>query len=304
VSARILVTGTNGQVGHDLVAALAGRGEVVGVDRAAMDLASPDAIARVMREVRPAIVLNPAAYTAVDRAESEPELAAAVNAVAPGVLAREARALGAWLVHYSTDYVFDGEKAGPYVEGDPTAPLGVYGRTKLDGERAVAASGCRHLILRTSWVYGLRGRNFLATMFRLAGERDELRVVADQVGAPTTSRAIAQATAAVVAKLPAASDPALGPAGGVYHFTCAGSTSWCGFAQAIVDRLPRVARALGAPAPARAPRVTAIRTEDYPTPTRRPKNSVLDNARLARDFGVSLPAWDAAFEALLASAGA
>ena len=303
MSARLLVTGTSGQVGHDLVAALSGLGEVIGVDRAAMDLASPDSIARVMREVRPTIVLNPAAYTAVDRAESEPELAAAVIAVAPAVLAREARALGAWLVHYSTDYVFDGEKTGAYAEDDPTAPLGVYGRTKLDGERAVAASGCRHLVLRTSWVYGLRGRNFLATMFRLAGEREELRVVADQVGAPTTSRAIAQATAAVVAKLPPAAGGAHGP-GGVYHFTCAGSTSWCGFAQAIVDRLPRVARALGAPAPARAPRVTAIRTEDYPTPTRRPKNSVLDNARLARDFGVSLPAWDAAFEELLASAGA
>ena len=295
---RILVTGIAGQVGRDLLAELAPAGDVVGLDRAAMDLASPQSIRDAVRRVSPGIIVNPAAYTAVDRAESEPELAMRVNGEAASVLAQEARRLGAWLVHYSTDYVFDGTKPTPYREDDPTGPVSVYGRTKLAGEQAIAASGCRHLILRTSWVYSLHGRNFLLTMQRLAGERDELRVVADQVGAPTTSLAIAQATARLLARLRA---PAEG-LDGIYHMTCGGATSWCGFAQAIVERLPHIAQALGLPVPQRRPSVTAIRTEDYPTPARRPANSVLDNGKLQRTFGIRLPDWEQAFDALLDSA--
>ncbi|MFP5459967.1 MAG: dTDP-4-dehydrorhamnose reductase [Gammaproteobacteria bacterium] len=294
---RILVTGVSGQVGHDLLRTLAPLGEVVGLDRASMDLGSPDSIRAAVRRVAPALIFNPAAYTAVDRAESEPDEAMRINGIAPGVLGEEAARLGAWLVHYSTDYVFDGGGARPWREEDPTGPLGVYGRTKLAGEQAVAASGCRHLILRTSWVYSLRGRNFLTTMHRLACERDELRVVDDQVGAPTSSAALADAGAALARRLRA--DPP--PGSGLFHMSCAGEVSWCGFARAIVDRLDAVSRALGAPPPARRPRVTPILTEDYPTPAARPRNSVLDNGRLARDFGIALPAWEAALDALLAS---
>lgn len=295
---RILVTGVSGQVGRELLRTLAPLGEVIGLDRAAMDLEAPESIRAEVRRLAPALIFNPAAYTAVDRAESEPELAMRINGLAPGVLGEEAARLGAWLVHYSTDYVFDGSSGRPWREDDPTAPLGVYGRSKLAGEQAVAASGCRHLVLRTSWVYGLHGRNFLSTMHRLATERDELRVVDDQVGAPTTSAALAEAGAALAQRL-LDGPPATG---GVYHMSCAGTVSWCGFAQAIVDRLPAVARALGAPAPVRRPRVTPIRTEDYPTPAARPRNSVLDNGRLARDFGLRLPHWEAALDALLAGA--
>lgn len=300
---KILVTGVLGQVGHELLRTLAPLGEIVGVDLAEMDLTSPDAIRRTMRSVAPALVVNPAAYTAVDRAESEPELAMQVNGVAPGVIAEEARRLDARLVHFSTDYVFDGTKAGAYLEDDTPAPASVYGRTKLAGEQAVAASGCRYLILRTSWVYGLRGGNFLRTMFRLAGERDELRVIDDQHGAPTTSRALAEACALITARWLA--DASSGAAHGAllegtYHTTCAGSTTWCGFARAIVDRLEPIARALGEPVPARRPNVSAIGTSDYPTPARRPANSVLDNGKLARTFGVALPNWEAALDALLA----
>jgi dTDP-4-dehydrorhamnose reductase len=299
---RILVTGVLGQVGHELLRTLAPLGEIVGVDLAEMDLTSPDAIRRTMRSVAPALVVNPAAYTAVDRAESEPELAMQVNGVAPGVIADEAKRLGARLVHFSTDYVFDGTKAGAYLEDDTPAPASVYGRTKLAGEQAVAASGCRYLILRTSWVYGLRGGNFLRTMFRLAGERDELRVIDDQHGAPTTSLALAEACALITTRWLAESPTGAAQAAlldGTYHTTCAGSTTWCGFARAIVDRLEPIARALGEPVPARRPTVTAIGTADYPTPARRPANSVLDNSKLANTFGVELPHWEAALDALM-----
>ena len=295
---RILVTGVTGQVGRDLLGALAPLGEVIGVDRGQLDLMSPDAIRATVRSVAPALIFNPAAYTAVDRAESEPDAAMQVNGVAPGLLAEEARRLGARLVHYSTDYVFDGQNPGPYTESDATAPLGVYGATKLAGERAIATVGCRHLILRTSWVYSLHGRNFLTTMHRLAGERDELRVVDDQRGSPTSSAQIAQASARTVARWLDDADSESGR-DGVYHMTCAGSTTWCGFARAIFERLDAVAQAIGEPAPSRRPRVTAIRTADYPTPARRPANSVLDNDKLARVFGVKLPHWEAALDALL-----
>lgn len=297
---RILVTGVSGQVGHELLGTLAPLGEVIGADRASLDLASPDAIRATLRRLSPALIVNPAAYTAVDRAESEPELAMQVNGVAPAVIAEEARRLGARLIHYSTDYVFDGAKDAPYTEDDPTAPLGAYGRSKLAGERAVASSGCRHLILRTSWVYGLRGSNFLRTMFRLAREREELRVVDDQRGAPTSSRAIAQASARVAQRWLALGDDS---ADGVHHMSCAGATTWCGFARAIVDRLDAIATALGEPVPAHRPAVVPIRTADYPTAARRPANSLLDNGRLARSFGVALPHWQAALDALLARPG-
>jgi dTDP-4-dehydrorhamnose reductase len=299
---RILVTGISGQVGHDLLGTLAPLGEVVGVDRAAMDLAAPETMRAALRALAPTLIVNPAAYTAVDRAETEPELAMRINAEAPAVLAEEARRLGAWLVHYSTDYVFDGSRHGPYREDDPPAPLGAYGRSKRAGEEAIAASGCAHLILRTSWVYSLRGRNFLTTLFRLASERDTLRVVADQVGAPTSSQAIARATARLAERI---RDGTLSPGdGGLFHMTCGGSTSWHGFAQAIMDRLPAVARALGEPAPGRVPAVLPIRTEEYPTPARRPANSVLDNGKLERVFGVRLPLWSDALDALLSAPGA
>jgi dTDP-4-dehydrorhamnose reductase len=299
---RVLVTGARGQLGADLVELLGGRAEVVACDRAALDLADDAAIVERVRSVRPALILNAGAYTAVDRAESEVELARAVNARAPEVLAAEAKRAGALLVHYSTDYVFDGTKAGPYVEDDPTAPLNAYGATKLEGERAVAASGCDHLVLRTSWVYAPRGRNFLLTMLRLGAEREELRVVDDQRGAPTTSRELARATLALVS-----GDGAAGPLSveglaraaaksGLYHATAAGETTWFGFARAIFDAWSRRA------GPAyKVPRLVPIATRDYPTPARRPANSVLSNARLHEAFGVALADWPAALAEAVAA---
>ncbi|MDH4189996.1 MAG: dTDP-4-dehydrorhamnose reductase [Betaproteobacteria bacterium] len=271
---KLLVTGRDGQVGAELVHALAALGEVIATDRAALDLADPEAIRRVLRETKPEVIVNAAAYTAVDRAEAEAGLALKINGDAPGLLAEEARRLGALLVHYSTDYVFDGEKAAPYVEDDPTHPLGVYGRTKLAGERAIAASGARHLILRTSWVYGARGRNFLMAILARARSGQPLRVVADQVGAPTSSAAIARATAELLKIVAGFSG-----AEGLYHFTAAGETSWHGFAQAIVAGAGLKVD------------VAPIATSEYPTAARRPKNSRLDNGKLARAFGLRLPDW-------------
>jgi dTDP-4-dehydrorhamnose reductase len=267
---RILLTGRNGQVGWELERKLAPLGEVIATDRATLDLADPDAIRRVVREAKPQIIVNAAAYTAVDKAESEPELAMRINGSAPGILAEEAKRLGALLVHYSTDYVFDGEKATPYVEDDPPNPINVYGRSKLEGERAIQASGCKHLILRTSWVYGARGRNFLLTILRLAKEKSPLRIVDDQVGAPTSSGALARATA-----------QALRPgAHGLYHLSAAGAVSWCGFARAILARAGIDTA------------VVAIRSEDYPTAARRPRNSLLDCSRLRARLGVALAPWE------------
>lgn len=287
---RLLLTGANGQVGWALQRALAPLGELLALDRGQLDLADPDGLRQRVRAIAPNVIVNAAAYTAVDRAESEPEAARAINAIAPGVLAEEASRLDAILVHYSTDYVFDGTKPGPYVETDPTNPLSVYGRTKLDGERAIGASGCRHLTLRTSWVYGARGQNFLLTMLRLARERRSLRVVDDQVGAPTWSREIAQATAALLAR-PELARPG---ADGLYHLTAGGATSWCGFARAIFAS-PEMAR-LGVTPPS----VEAIPSSEYPLPARRPANSRLDCTRLERRAGIRLAAWDAALERCLA----
>jgi dTDP-4-dehydrorhamnose reductase len=237
-----------------------------------------------VRAIAPQAIVNAAAYTAVDRAESEPELARAINAIAPGVLAEEAQRLDAVLVHYSTDYVFDGTKPEPYTESDAPSPLNVYGRTKLEGERAIGASGCRHLTLRTSWVYGTRGSNFLLTMLRLARERRQLRIVDDQFGAPTWSREIAQATATLLAQ-PALAAPG---ADGLYHLTASGATSWFGFAEAIFESEETARLGIAPPA------IEPIQTSAYPTPARRPANSRLDCGRLERRTGVQLAAWDAA----------
>jgi dTDP-4-dehydrorhamnose reductase len=289
---RLLLTGANGQVGWELQRALTPFGEVIGLDRSRLDLARPDALRETVRGIAPQVIVNAAAYTAVDRAESEPEVARAINTIAPGVLAEEAQRLDAILVHYSTDYVFDGAKPEPYTESDPPNPLNVYGRTKLEGERAIGGSGCRHLTLRTSWVYGARGHNFLLTMLRLAGERRHLRIVDDQIGAPTWSREIAQATAALLARR----DLALPGADGLYHLTAAGATSWHGFAQAIFAS-PEMKRLGIMP-----PTLEAIPSSAYPTPARRPANSRLDCSRLFSRAGIWLAAWDAALARCLAEA--
>lgn len=284
----ILLTGVSGQVGWELRRTLAPLGRVVGLDSRALDLADETAIRRKVAEVRPRIIVNPAAYTAVDKAESEPERARLINAYAPGVLAAAARDCAAILVHYSTDYVFDGAKDAAYLEDDATRPLNVYGATKLAGEEAIRAAGVRHLILRTSWVYGARGGNFLLTMQRLMRERAELNIVADQIGAPTWSRLIAEATAQILAQCLSPARGADRPEPwGTYHLTCAGETSWYGFAAAIAE--------LGG----HATRLKPIPTADYPTPARRPANSRLDNGRLARVFGLRLPHWREALELCL-----
>jgi dTDP-4-dehydrorhamnose reductase len=269
---RILLTGATGQVGWELRKTLAPLGEVRPLDRFGLNLADVPTLVASVRALQPGIIVNAAAYTAVDKAESERDEAFAVNATGPRVLAEEARRIGALLVHYSTDYVFDGEKASPYAEDDPTHPLSVYGESKLAGEQAVLKSGCRHLVLRTSWVYGPRGRNFYLTMLRLAKERAELRVVDDQVGAPTSSLEIARATATLIEK----------GAQGLYHMTASGETTWCGFAREILKQA-------GIEIP-----VVAIRTEDYPTPARRPRNSRLDCSKLQREHGVALAPWEEA----------
>ncbi|MCA8419896.1 dTDP-4-dehydrorhamnose reductase [Burkholderia cenocepacia] len=278
----ILVTGVNGQVGFELLRSLQGLGRVVACDRSMLDLSDLDRVRSVVRELKPSIIVNPAAYTAVDKAETDVDAARRLNVEVPRAFAEEAARLGAALVHYSTDYVFDGTKEGAYVETDATNPQNVYGLTKLEGEQAIAATGCAHLILRTSWVYGRRGKNFLLTMLKLGSERPELRVVADQVGAPTWSKTIATATAHIVAQALAADDADWwAQRSGVYHFTSAGATSWHGFAEAIF------AQAMGE----RAPRVLPILASDYPVPAKRPSNSRLSHDKLTEAFGLRLPDW-------------
>ena len=301
---RALVTGSRGQVGAELARALEGRVDAVALDRAALDLADAEAIRSAVRDTRPALILNAGAYTAVDKAESEIDAARAVNATAPGVLAAEAKRAGALLVHFSTDYVFDGTKPMPYVESDPTKPVNAYGLTKLEGEEAVAASGCDHLVLRTSWVYGARGKNFLLTMLRLAGTHPEIRVVDDQRGAPTSSRRIAEGVvdlllgSARYRPVEARDLERLRAASGLYHFTAAGACSWFEFAQAIfAEQSLRRGRAFT------APRLVAIPTSEYPTPARRPANSVLSNERLAATFGVRLPPWRDGLQETLSALG-
>ncbi|MHB8727685.1 MAG: dTDP-4-dehydrorhamnose reductase [Sulfuricaulis sp.] len=283
---RILLTGKNGQVGWELQRTLATLGDVIALDRHGLDLADPDSIRRVVREIKPYLIVNAAAYTAVDKAEEEPDLAMVINGIAPGILAEEAKKLGAALIHYSTDYVFDGNKDGPYTEDDAPNPLNVYGKTKLAGEQAIRAVGAPHLIFRTSWVYGMRGKNFLLTILRLAKERDELRIVNDQIGAPTWCRMVAETTAQVVVQLscPQAEGWSEGTSG-IYHLTAADQTSWFGFAKAILNHVSR-------PAAVRLPRLTPVTTQEYPTPAKRPRNSVLSNTRLRQRFGLWLPGWE------------
>ncbi|HYQ98897.1 MAG TPA: dTDP-4-dehydrorhamnose reductase [Casimicrobiaceae bacterium] len=281
----ILVTGSAGQLGFELARLLEPHGDVVAADRARLDLADPDAIVAAVRGAKPKLVVNAAAYTAVDLAEKERELAAAVNARAPGILAEEAKRAGAVLIHYSTDYVFDGASTTPYAEDAPTAPINVYGATKLDGERAIAAVGGASLVFRTSWVYGRRGRNFLRTIERLAAERDELRIVADQIGVPNWSRTLAEATERVVAQ----GLPALAERAGLYHLSSTGRASWYEFAQAIVGAAAK-------------PRVVPITTAEYPLPAQRPAFAVLDTSRFAATFGFALPDWRDALARCLATA--
>jgi len=278
---RILLTGRNGQVGHELERALAPLGEVFSFDHKQLDLADPIAIVSRVREVKPDVIVNAAAYTAVDQAEKDVEQAMLVNAAGPGFLAAEAQAVGALLVHYSTDYVFDGTKTTPYTEADATNPLSVYGKSKLAGEKAIQAVGGRHLILRTSWVYGPRGKNFFLTMLRLAREREELRVVNDQRGAPTASIAIADATAEILRRHGA-------DANGLFHLTAAGETTWFGFTEAIVE----LARA----GLARLPRLIPIMVAEYPTLAARPQYSVLDCRKASGALGVRLADWRAGLD--------
>ncbi|MGF6858945.1 dTDP-4-dehydrorhamnose reductase [Paraburkholderia sp. CI3] len=279
----ILVTGVNGQVGYELARTLQGLGNVVAVDRSRLDLSNLDQIRAVVRDLRPALIVNPAAYTAVDKAEEERDLAMRINGEAPGVLAEEAKKLGAALIHYSTDYVFNGTKEGAYVEDDPTDPQNVYGRSKLAGEQAIAASGVNHLVLRTSWVYGTRGKNFLLTMLRLGADRPELKVVADQFGAPTWCNTIATLTAHLCAQSFAAEDGAKwwDERSGIYHLCAGDSTSWHGFASAIFELADLPNR----------PNTLPIPAADYPTPAKRPANSRMSNDKLARVFGLAGPHW-------------
>ena len=275
----ILVTGAAGQVGFELARLLAAHGDVVAADRARLDLGDPDAVVGAVRGAKPGLIVNAGAYTAVDLAEKEAEKAAAINARAPGILAEEAKRIGATLIHYSTDYVFDGTRTTPYPEDAPTAPLNVYGATKLDGERAIAAVGGAAIVFRTSWVYGRRGKNFLLTIERLAAERDELRIVADQVGVPNWCRVLAEATARVIG----GGIPALAERAGLYHLSSTGAASWYDFARVIVGDAAK-------------PRVVPITTADYPLPAKRPAYGVLDTTRFETAFGFELPAWQDALE--------
>lgn len=281
----ILLTGAAGQLGFELHRLLPAHGEVEARDRAALDLADAEAVAATVRRVKPQIIVNAAGYTAVDRAESEPALADAINARAPAILAEEAKRLDALLIHYSTDYVFDGTSAKPYREEDRANPLNVYGRSKLAGERAIAAAGGAHLILRTSWIYGWHGQNFLLTMKRLAATRDELRVVADQFGVPNWSRVLAEATASLIGRGAAA----LAKKSGIYHLSGGGRASWFDFARAIFDDADH-------------PRVVPITTAEYPTPARRPASAVLATSKLEDTFGIALPDWRQTLAACKAAA--
>ncbi|MNM45774.1 dTDP-4-dehydrorhamnose reductase [compost metagenome] len=279
---RVVVCGRNGQVAQALQAQLATLGELHVLGRDELDITDSAAVRERLRRLAPDLIVNAAAYTAVDLAEREPELAFAINAHGPGVLAQEAARLGAPLIHYSTDYVFDGDNSAPYTEQDTANPLGVYGRSKLAGEHAIAEVGGEHLILRTSWVYSLHGRNFLLTMQRLLQTQPQLRVVDDQIGAPTWAGSIATATRELIERWQAGQPGAWG----TYHLTCQGHTSWFGFAQAIGAQL----KARGLPCAELLP----IPSSEYPTPARRPLNSRLDCARLAREWHVGLPHWQQA----------
>ena len=291
---RLLVTGCYGQVGWHLQRTLAPMGEVLAIDIDSVDLTDTAAVSKTVRGFGPDVVVNAAAYTAVDKAESERDIAYAINVGAAGQIAKECAAAGALMVHYSTDYVYDGSKPEPYVENDPTGPLGAYGQTKLDGDQAIIASGCKHIILRTTWVYDIRGKNFLRTILRLAREKEELRIVGDQFGAPTWARMLAETTAIVVAKSVERKRQSGSWPSRLFHLTAGGRTSWAGFAQAILEDYD----ALASPTetgeyggPLKTKRVVEIGTHEYPLPARRPVNSVLSNSAIAREFGIVMPDW-------------
>ncbi|MFZ0394982.1 MAG: dTDP-4-dehydrorhamnose reductase [Terracidiphilus sp.] len=289
---RILILGATGQVGRELQRSFAGAGELFLSDTEMADVRSPESLRDAVRRAAPDVILNAAAYTAVDRAETEPDDAFAINAAAPRVLAEEAVRSNALLVHYSTDYVFDGSKPEPWEETDTPNPLNVYGASKLAGERAVQETGGKYLIFRTSWVYGPHGNNFLLTMLRLGRERDQLRIVDDQIGAPTTSIELADATRSIVT---GALNRQFGPDEswiGLYHMSCAGFTSWCGFAREIFARGASLLNGS-------LPEIIAIRSEEYLTAAKRPTNSVLSNKRLKSRFGVALPPWESALSKTL-----
>jgi dTDP-4-dehydrorhamnose reductase len=280
---RILVTGKDGQVGSELSRLYRSRNDVLLTGRDECDLSSESSIRAAVRRMEPAVIINAGAYTAVDKAETDQPLCFAINATAPGVLAQEAARLDALLIHYSTDYVFNGEKPDAYLESDPVNPVGVYGQSKAAGEAAIAESGARSLVLRTSWVYASHGKNFLRTMLRLGAERPDLGVVDDQVGSPTSAAAIAAATIRLVEEFAPAPS-------GIYHMTAAGATSWYGFACAIFN----------AGILSRPPKVRAIPSSEYPTPARRPANSVLNNDKFAHVFGFRLPSWQQQLDEVLA----
>jgi dTDP-4-dehydrorhamnose reductase len=276
---KILIFGRVGQVGWELRHKLACLGDVSNVDFPEIDFSKPDTVRSAIRTAEPTVIVNAAAYTAVDKAEATPDPAYAINATGPGLIAEEAKRLGALMVHYSTDYVYDGSKPGPWVEDDRPNPLNVYGASKLAGDEAIAAVGGDHLILRTSWVYGARGSNFLLTMLRLAKERPELRIVDDQTGSPTTSECIAQATAAILAQVLTPSGRGLDGRSGTYHLTNSGTTTWFGFAREFLAAQPV------------CPKLTPIPASEYPVPAKRPVNSVLSCQKLADTFGVHMPSW-------------
>lgn len=279
---KILVTGKNGQVGWELQRTLAPLGQVIALDAEDMDLSDVDAIRRKVREIAPHIIVNPAAHTAVDKAESEADLAMAINGSAAGVMAEEAKKSDALLIHYSTDYVFNGSKTSPYVESDTPDPQSVYGKSKLAGEQAIQAVGGKHVILRTSWVYGVHGGNFVKTILRLAKERSELRIVADQYGAPTWARLLAESTAQIIGNY--SEDKS-----GVYHLTSGGRTNWHQFAEEIV----RLARQYDDALKVKTLTIHPIATHEYPVPAKRPANSSLSTAKIHTTFGLELPQWDA-----------
>lgn len=292
---KILLLGKGGQVGWELQRSLAPLGELVALDADSQDLcadfANPEGLAQTVRAVAPNIIVNAAAHTAVDKAESEPELSRAINALAAGVLAREAKRSGAWLVHYSTDYVFDGSGSTPWLEGDPTGPLSVYGETKLEGEKAIRATECKHLIFRTSWVYGARGGNFAKTMLRLAQERDALTVIDDQVGAPTGADLLADVTAHAIRT--AVADTRVS---GLYHLVAAGETSWHGYARFVIE----FARRAGLNLEVAPEAIQPVPTSAFPTAAKRPLNSRLNTEKLQNTFGLHLPNWQAGVARMLA----
>ena len=289
---KILIFGRVGQLGWELRHKLACLGEIVSLEFPEVDFTRPDSLRTAIHAHQPAVIVNAAAYTAVDKAENEPELALAINGTAPGILAEEASKINAVLVHYSTDYVFDGSGNSPWLESDFPAPLNVYGQTKLVGDRAIHSSGCDHLIFRTSWVDGARGNNFLLTMLRLAEERDQLSVVDDQIGAPTSAESIAQATACVLSQVLSPTGAGISNLSGIYNCTNAGEASWYAFARAI---FAQAEERLGKP----QPKLTPIPTTAFPRPAERPRNSRLSGEKLAYTFGVEMPHWETALGLVL-----